>query len=68
MEDAKLITELAENNVIDYGLFKQAYNASLDVGKFLDQYRMSKLLKGLYDVEGACLIINAGSGGIYPEV
>ncbi|XP_062165953.1 peptide chain release factor PrfB3, chloroplastic isoform X1 [Alnus glutinosa] len=68
VEDAKLITELAENNVIDYGLFKQAYNASLDVGKFLDQYRMSKLLKGLYDVEGACVIINAGSGGIYPEI
>lgn len=67
-EEAKLIAELAETKVINHGLFKQAYNASLDVGKLLDQYRRSKFLKGPYDLEGACVIINAGSGGLYPEV
>lgn len=55
-------------NDINCGLFRQAYNASLDVSKFLDHYRMSKLLKEPYDLEGACVIINAGSGGIYPKV
>ncbi|KAK2975280.1 hypothetical protein RJ640_001140 [Escallonia rubra] len=66
-EEVKLITELAEMDVINYGLFKQAYTASTDVSKFLDKYEMSKLLKGPYEVEGACLIIEAGAGGIYPE-
>ncbi|XP_042941417.1 peptide chain release factor PrfB3, chloroplastic isoform X2 [Carya illinoinensis] len=67
-EEAKLITELADMNGINCGLFRQAYNASLDVSKFLDHYRMSKLLKEPYDLEGACVIINAGSRGIYPKI
>lgn len=67
-EEAKLITELAEMDVINYGLFKQAYTSSVDVSKFLDKYEMSKLLKGPYDIEGACVMIEAGSEGIYSEV
>lgn len=55
-------------NAINYGLFDLAYNASLDTSKFLDRYRISKLLKGQYDLEGACIIITARSGGIYSEV
>ncbi|KAI5318120.1 hypothetical protein L3X38_037828 [Prunus dulcis] len=66
-EEAKLITQLAEIDAIHYGLFRQAYVASLDVSKLLDQYEMSKLLKGPYDMEGACLVIKAGGEG-YPEV
>ncbi|KAM1748177.1 hypothetical protein ACFX12_009194 [Malus domestica] len=66
-EEAKLITQLAEVDAINYGLFRQAYDASLDVSKLLDQYEMSKLLKGPYDMEGACLTIEAGGEG-YPEV
>lgn len=66
-EEAKLITQLAEVDAINYGLFRQAYDASLDVSKLLDQYEMSKLLKGPYDMEGACLTIKAGGEG-YPEV
>ncbi|XAR69900.1 hypothetical protein NMG60_11001667 [Bertholletia excelsa] len=67
-EEAKLITQLAEMDAINYGLFKQAYTASLDVSKFLDKYEMSKLLRGPYDVEGACMIIKAGHSGFYSEV
>lgn len=67
-EEAKLITELADMDVINYGLFKQAYTASVDVRNFLDKYEMSKLLKGPYDAEGACVIVEAGSEGICPEV
>lgn len=55
-------------NAIDYGLYKQAYDASLDVSKILDQYEMSKLLKGPFDVAGACLIIKASPDGIFPKV
>lgn len=55
-------------DAINYGLFKQAYNASIDVSKFLYHYEMSKLLRGQYDMEGASLIIKAGSSGIYSEV
>lgn len=66
-EEAKLITQLAEMDAINYGLFKQAYAASLDVSKALDQYEMSKLLKGLHDIEGACLVIKTRSEG-YSEV
>lgn len=55
-------------NAIDYGLYQQAYDASLDASKILDQYEMSKLLKGPFDLAGACLVIKAGSGGIYPKV
>ncbi|GFY84733.1 peptide chain release factor [Actinidia rufa] len=66
-EEAKLITQLAEMDAINYRLFKQAYNASLDVGKFLDKYEISKLLRGTYDIEGACVIIKAGISGFCPE-
>ncbi|KAK9154758.1 hypothetical protein Sjap_002238 [Stephania japonica] len=62
-EEAKLITELAEMEAINYKLFKQAYNASMDVSKFVDQYEMSKLLRGPFDMEGACLHIRAESDG-----
>lgn len=67
VEEAKLITQLADIDAINFGLFKQAYNASLDVSKVLDQYEMSKILKGPYDMEGASVTIKAGSEG-YPEV
>lgn len=66
-EEAKLIAQLAEKDAINYGLFKRAYKASLDANKTMDTYEMSKLLKGPYDKEGACLIIEAGSEG-YSEV
>lgn len=67
-EEAKLITQLVEMDAINHGLFEQAYNASVDVSKFLYQYEMSKLLRGQYDMEGACLTIKAGPRGIYSEV
>ncbi|XP_031382038.1 peptide chain release factor PrfB3, chloroplastic isoform X2 [Punica granatum] len=67
-EEAKLITQLAEMDAINYGLFEQAYTASLDVSKFLDQYEMLKLLKGPYDAEGASMVINAGPGGMHDEL
>ncbi|KAI9162070.1 hypothetical protein LWI28_023504 [Acer negundo] len=67
-EEAKLISQLAEMDAINYGLFKQAYDASLDVSKVLDQYEMSKLLHGPYDSEGACVTIKAGSEGVCPEI
>ncbi|KAL3819744.1 hypothetical protein ACJIZ3_005649 [Penstemon smallii] len=66
-EDAKLITELAELDSINYALFKQAYSASLDVNKILDKYEMSKLLKEPYDMEGACITVESRSGDIYSE-
>ncbi|XP_050374047.1 peptide chain release factor PrfB3, chloroplastic [Argentina anserina] len=66
-EEAKLITQLAEIDAINYGLFRQAYDASLDMSKILNKYEISKLLKRPYDMEGACLIIKAGGKG-YPEV
>ncbi|KAL2535020.1 Peptide chain release factor PrfB3 [Abeliophyllum distichum] len=58
-EEAKLITELAEMDTVNYELFKQAYYASLDVNKFLDKYEMSKFLKEPCDLEGACLIVES---------
>ncbi|KAK2651988.1 hypothetical protein Ddye_011844 [Dipteronia dyeriana] len=64
-EEAKLISELAEKDAINYGRLKQAYDASLD--KFLDEYVMSKFHHGLYDIEGACVNIKAGSKGIFLE-
>ncbi|KAI7728065.1 hypothetical protein M8C21_030614 [Ambrosia artemisiifolia] len=57
VEEAKLITELAEMDIINYSLLKQAYTTSVDVSKFLNKYEMSKLLKGKYEFEGACIII-----------
>ncbi|KAI3782634.1 hypothetical protein L2E82_12687 [Cichorium intybus] len=68
VEEAKLITELAEMDIINYALLKQAYTTSVDVRKFLDKYEMSKLLKGQYEFEGACIIIEAGSEGIRSEI
>uniref|UniRef100_A0A803MJE9 Peptide chain release factor domain-containing protein n=2 Tax=Chenopodium quinoa TaxID=63459 RepID=A0A803MJE9_CHEQI len=68
IEDAKLIKELAETDAVNYGLIKQAYNASVDISKFLDQYEMSKLLKGPFDIHGASLVIKAGDKGIYSEI
>ncbi|KAL7587634.1 peptide chain release factor PrfB3, chloroplastic isoform X1 [Lactuca sativa] len=68
VEEAKLITELAEMDIINYALLKQAYTTSVDVSKFLDKYEMSKLLKGQYEFEGACIIIEAGSEGIRSEI
>ncbi|XP_031258766.1 peptide chain release factor PrfB3, chloroplastic [Pistacia vera] len=67
-EEAKLISQLAEMDAINFGLFKQAYNTSLHVSKFLDQYEMSKLLHGPYDIEGACVIVKAGPEGICSEI
>ncbi|KAJ8756291.1 hypothetical protein K2173_025103 [Erythroxylum novogranatense] len=67
-EEAKLISQLAEMEAINYQLFKQAYSASVDVSTFLDQYEMLRLLKGPYDKEGACVIIQAGSRGTYPQM
>ncbi|XP_076955311.1 peptide chain release factor PrfB3, chloroplastic-like [Bidens hawaiensis] len=68
VEEAKLITELAEMDIINYSLLKQAYTASVDVSKFLTKYEMSKLLKGKYEFEGACIIVKAGSEGIQSEI
>lgn len=53
---------------MNYRLFKQAYTASVDVKKSLDIYKISKLLKGPYDAEGACVVIEAGSEGECSEV
>ncbi|KAL5994625.1 hypothetical protein ACLOJK_024678 [Asimina triloba] len=60
-EEAKLITQLAEMDAINDQLFKQAYDASVDVSRFLDHYEISKLLCGPYDMEGASVTIKAGS-------
>ncbi|XP_008800239.1 peptide chain release factor PrfB3, chloroplastic [Phoenix dactylifera] len=68
IEDAKLITQLAEMDAINHQLFQQAYKASVDVSKFLDHYEISKLLSGPYDKEGACVIIKAGPEGVTSEV
>lgn len=68
IEEAKLITELAETDTVNYRLFKQAYNASVEASKFLDQYEMSKLLRGQYDMHGASLVIKAGEKGICSEI
>ncbi|XVE61076.1 hypothetical protein DITRI_Ditri06bG0010800 [Diplodiscus trichospermus] len=67
-EEAKLITQLAEIDAVNYSLFEQAYDASLVVNDLLDKYEVSKLLSGPYDMEGACVIIKAGSGGNKSEV
>lgn len=40
----------------------------MDIKKSLDKYKISKLLKGPYDAEGACVIIEAGSEGELSEV
>lgn len=58
-EEAKLIAELVETDAVNHHLFRQAYSASVDVSKFLDQYELSKLLKGPFDSHGASLLIKA---------
>ncbi|KAG7561174.1 Peptide chain release factor [Arabidopsis thaliana x Arabidopsis arenosa] len=60
-EEAKLIIQLGEMDAIDYSLFEQAYDSSLDVSRSLHHYEMSKLLRDQYDAEGACMIIKSGS-------
>ncbi|KAG0496744.1 hypothetical protein HPP92_001435 [Vanilla planifolia] len=67
-EEAKLITQLAQIDLVNHKLFEEAYNASLDVNRFLDYYEMSKLLTGPYDKEGACMTITAGLEGIASEM
>ncbi|KAJ4978452.1 hypothetical protein NE237_009232 [Protea cynaroides] len=67
-EEVKLITQLAEMDAINHWLFKQAYNTSVDLSKLLDLYEMSKLLGGPYDMQGACVTIQAGPKGVYPEI
>uniref|UniRef100_A0A0E0DQU8 Peptide chain release factor domain-containing protein n=1 Tax=Oryza meridionalis TaxID=40149 RepID=A0A0E0DQU8_9ORYZ len=66
-EEAKLISQLSEMDVINVELFKQAYKTSVDATEFLDRYQMYKLLKGTYDKEGACIIVTAGSEGAASE-
>ncbi|XP_065855251.1 peptide chain release factor PrfB3, chloroplastic isoform X1 [Euphorbia lathyris] len=68
VEEARLISQLAEVEGINYELFKQGYSTSLDVNKLLDQYEMAKLLKGPYDKEGACVTIRAGSESINAQM
>ncbi|KAL6845040.1 hypothetical protein ACP4OV_025213 [Aristida adscensionis] len=67
-EEAKLISQLSEMNVINAELFKQAYKSSIDANEYLDRYQMYKLLKGPYDKEGACIIVTAESEGVASEL
>ncbi|XP_078443125.1 peptide chain release factor isoform X1 [Wolffia australiana] len=67
-EEAKLIAELAETDSINHRLFKQAYDASMDVNKFLDQYEMSKFLTGPYDREGAFVTVRAESNDVASQL
>lgn len=67
-EEAKLITELAGMDSINYEFLKQAYTACVSVNKSLDKYELSKLLREPYDMEGACVTIESGNEGIYSEV
>nr|CAB3465421.1 unnamed protein product [Digitaria exilis] len=67
-EEAKLISQLSEMNVINGELFKQAYKSSVDASDYLDRYQMYKLLKGPYDKEGACIIVTAVSDGVASEL
>lgn len=48
-------------DAIDYSLFEQAYDSSLDVSRSLHHYEMSKLLSDQYDSEGACMVIKSGA-------
>ncbi|KAK8531720.1 hypothetical protein V6N13_131079 [Hibiscus sabdariffa] len=67
-EEAKLIAQLAEIDAVNYSLFEQAYDASLAINDLLDKYEVSKLLRGPYEMEGACVIISAGSESKKSEV
>ncbi|KAK6941763.1 hypothetical protein RJ641_027140 [Dillenia turbinata] len=64
----EILADLAGSVKVVDALKDLRYKASVDVSKFLDQYEMSKLLKGPYDMDGARIVIEAGSEGIYPEV
>lgn len=55
-------------DAIDYSLFEQAYDSSLDVSRSLHHYEMSKLLTDQYDAEGACMIIKSGSQDVKSQV
>lgn len=67
-EEAKLITELAGMDSINYDFLKQAYAACVNVNKTLDKYEMSKLLREPYDMEGACVTVESGNEGIYSKI
>ncbi|KAA3454125.1 peptide chain release factor PrfB3, chloroplastic isoform X1 [Gossypium australe] len=67
-EEAKLIAQLAETDAVNYSLFEQAYDASLAISDLLDKYEVSRLLRGAYELEGACVIIKANSEGNKSEV
>ncbi|GAB4842731.1 hypothetical protein Ancab_012706 [Ancistrocladus abbreviatus] len=67
-EEAKLIIELANTSVVNYGLFKQAYEASVDISISLDHYEMSKLLNGLYDTQGASLVIESQDNDTFSKI
>ncbi|XP_055808991.1 peptide chain release factor PrfB3, chloroplastic isoform X2 [Solanum dulcamara] len=67
-EEAKLITEMAGMDSINYDFLKQAYTACVNVNKTLDKYEMSKLLREPYDMEGACVTIESGNEGIYSKI
>ncbi|XP_010516326.1 PREDICTED: peptide chain release factor PrfB3, chloroplastic-like [Camelina sativa] len=67
-EEAKLIIQLGEMDAIDYSLFEQAYDSSLDVSRSLDHYEMSKILRDQYESEGACMIIKSGSQDIKSQM
>ncbi|GER25818.1 peptide chain release factor [Striga asiatica] len=66
-EEAKLITELAETDAVNYTLLKQAYSTSLSLNNYLDKYELSKLLKEPYDMEGACIVLESRHEDSYSE-
>ncbi|CAA0812798.1 Peptide chain release factor PrfB3-chloroplastic [Striga hermonthica] len=66
-EEAKLITELAEIDAVNYALLKQAYSTSLSLNNYLDKYELSKLLKEPYDMEGACIFLESRPKDAYSE-
>ncbi|KAF3772736.1 Peptide chain release factor [Nymphaea thermarum] len=67
-EEVKLVTQLAEMDAINYWLFKQAYNTSMDISNQLSHYEMTKLLTGPYDKEGACIMIQSAPGSKESEI
>ncbi|KAF3336772.1 peptide chain release factor 1-like [Carex littledalei] len=67
-EEADLINQLAETDVVNYNLLEQAYKASLDACKLLDNYEISRHLTGQHDKQGACVILQAGTEGPASQV
>ncbi|KAJ3676210.1 hypothetical protein LUZ60_003622 [Juncus effusus] len=61
-EEANLISELAEKDIVNYQLLVQAYEESLKSSKLLDYYEMSQFLKGPFDKQGACVTVKSESG------